>query len=122
MGTTTKQLILDTAPELSTATDLQFQSAIDVAKQVVTYEVYGAKQQIAQTYCAAHILTEMTDTSGGGGGGGSGLVTMEKVGDIEKRYDVTTTTTSSTTSGQEYSRTKYGRIFLQLEEKIVRYT
>ncbi len=85
-----------------------------MAKTKVTSTAYGTSQQIAQTYMAAHILTEMLDTSGGGG---SGLVTMERVDDVERHYDVTT----ANTSGSDFSRTKYGRIFLQLEKKVVEY-
>jgi len=122
MSNTTQTLVLDLAPELSTATAQQFQQGIEAAKAIVTYTKYGTTQQLAQTYLAAHFITEIVDTSGGGGSGGSGLVTMEKVDDVERHYDVTTSTTSTTTSGQQYNRTKYGRIFLSLEKRLVEYT
>jgi len=110
MASTTKTLILDLASELSTLTDPQFNMIIDFVNLVITKNDYGLKQQMAQTFLAAHLLTEVATS-----GSGSGAVTEEKVGDIMKKYDV-----ASSTSGSLLDRTKYGRMFKSI--RVVRFT
>ena len=111
MGATTSDNIKAIAPELTAFIDANAPVLALILSDVageVTVGVFGAKQEKAQRYLAAHYLTLANSGTGGSGSGGStaGPLKKEKVGDVEKEY-VDMSKSSSAKTG--LSETSYGR-------------
>lgn len=105
MADTTQAQVIAIAPELSDVTAEAWTSVLaDVALQV-TEKVYGAKQEPAQRYLAAHRLTLIARSDKGG------VVTSERTGDVATTY--------SAGSGGDYSETVYGREFERIRRGTV---
>ena len=111
MAATTADKISVIAPELKDFIDgnacivaLILADVSDEVKQ----GIFGAKQERAQRYLAAHYLTLSNPATSSGS---SGAVKKEKVGDVEKEY-----TDASKMKGSQvgYSETSYGRTYLQI--------
>jgi len=113
MGDTTSDNIKLIAPELETFIDANAATVDlileDVAGQI-TSAVYGAKQERAQRYLAAHFLTLINSGASGGNTGASGPVEMEKVGDEQVKYSSSWMDNLSDMS--RYDETKYGRVYM----------
>ena len=106
MAATTKARVLIIAPELSTMTDDQFSQAIEYAALIVTTK-YGTRQQFAQDYYVAHLLT-LTKLTIGSGGFVSGALSKERTEKLEKAFS---STMSSIKDANRYDETVYGRVF-----------
>ena len=111
MSDTTTANIKAIAPELVAFIDANANGIVDliladVAGQV-TSSIYGAKQERAQRYLAAHLLklAQLAES----GVSGSGPVEMEKVGDVETRYG---SSSSALSDGNRYDETPYGRTYM----------
>ena len=111
MASTTADKISAIAPELkdfindnACTVDLILSDVNDEVKQ----GVFGAKQERAQRYLAAHYLTLSNPATSSGS---SGAVKREKVGEVEKEYS-----DASKVKGAQvgYSETSYGRTYLQI--------
>ncbi len=72
MANTTKEKILEIAGELSDQPDALFTTFIAIAAEKIKSSVWGACQQLAQSYWCAHYITEIRDANGGDGSGGAG--------------------------------------------------
>jgi hypothetical protein len=101
------------APELTTFIDTNTDGVVDlilgdVAGQI-TSSIYGTKQERAQRYLAAHLLSLAFSSSTGTGGGGA--LKREKVGDEEIEYFGST---SKDANG--YDETPYGRTYLDIRK------
>ena len=101
MSDTTQSRVLAIAPELSEASAEAWDIVLeDVAGQVGGN--WGAKQEIAQRYLAAHRLTLILHTEKGAS------VTSERTGDVATTY--------ATPSADDYSETVYGREFERIRK------
>ena len=78
----------------------------DVAGQISSAR-YGAKEERAQRYLAAHFLSLAYTSSLGQGGGGP--VEMEKVGDVQIKYGANNMMDKS-----RYDETSYGRTYMTI--------
>jgi hypothetical protein len=109
MSNTTKANVILIAPELSTGVDDALFDLIlaDVALEVSSAG-YGAKQEQAQRYLAAHYITLSKGTEGAAN---SGAVKKEKVGEVEIEYSDGLSSVLSGIKATRYDETKYGRIF-----------
>lgn len=110
MGNTTKENVKLIAPELSTVTDELFNLILtDVALEVSSAS-FGAKQEQAQRYLAAHYLTISVGSAESSASSGS--VKKEKVGEVEIEYsDSLKDILSSIKATSRFDETKYGRQF-----------
>jgi hypothetical protein len=110
MSDTTAKNIELIAPELETFIcqngDLVALILEDVAGQISS-ATYGSKQERAQRYLAAHLLSLAYTASQGAGG--SGPVVSEKVGDVEVKYGANNFTDKS-----RYDETPYGRTYMTI--------
>ena len=115
MSDTTTENIEAIAPELkdfigdSCNKDLVELILEDVVAQI-REAVYGSKQERAQRYLAAHLLTLIKQGSDGANSGASGPVEKEKVGDVEIKYS--TAVVSNLSDVNRYDETKYGRVYM----------
>lgn len=110
MSNTTSANVLAIAPELSgLPQDTIDLILLDVADQV-TEAVFGTKQEKAQRYLAAHLLTLIKQASEGGGK--AGPVVTEKTGDVSVTYANPAVTSQNrydlTAYGQEYNNIRKG--------------
>lgn len=113
MAATTADKVSAIAPELKSFIDdnscivaLILADVSDEVKQ----GVFGAKQERAQRYLAAHYLTLSNPATSSGA---SGPVTKEKVGDIETSYGDTSKAKGALIG---YSETSYGRTYLAIRK------
>ena len=111
MANTTQSKILAIAPELDENIDPSTWNVIiaDVIA-AVTYGIYGAQQERAQRYLAAHLLTlsaniPFRNTNA------SGPVTSEKTSEVGVNY-----AQSKRKRQTQYDETSYGRIFAQIRK------
>lgn len=106
--TITAQDIADVAPELATETEGRLSLYIDLARQFVSEDAFGARAKNAIMLYACHLLT-LGNREGVGGN-----VTAERVGDLQKTY-------GQTPSQEDYdlSQTSYGSMFLQLRKAYI---
>ena len=102
MSATTQANVLLIAPELSSITDSDVWDLIlaDVASEVSS-GVFGAAQERAQRYLAAHYLS----LYGASLGAATGSLKREKVGNTEKEYAISSTVSTNNTEA-DYGRTK----------------
>jgi len=119
MADTTADNVKLIAPELATFIDantvLVDLILDDVAGQVDT--TYGSKEERAQRYLAAHLLTLSQQGSTGGSSGVSGPIKREKVGQVEREY--ATASGSGAVGSSRLDETKYGRIFVDIRKSCV---
>lgn len=109
MGNTTKVNVKLIAPELSTVTDELFDLILaDVALEVSSAS-FGAKQEQAQRYLAAHYLTISVGSAESSASSGS--VKKEKVGEVEIEYSDSLKDILSSIKASRFDETKYGRQF-----------
>ncbi len=100
MADTSKANILAIAAELSSVSDGTFDLVLaDVALQI-TEAVFGARQEVAQRYLAAHRLTVINGTEKGG------AVVSERTGDVATSY--------AAPGSDDYNETAYGREFARI--------
>ena len=122
MSDTTTENIEAIAPELkdfigdSCNKDLVELILEDVVAQI-REAVYGSKQERAQRYLAAHLLTLIKQGSDGANSGASGPVEKEKVGDVEVKYS--TAVVSNLSDVNRYDETKYGRVYMIIRKGCV---
>jgi len=111
MANTTEANILAIAPELGENIDEGTWTIIlaDVAA-AVTYSIYGAQQERAQRYLAAHLLTLSANVPLRSPGA-SGPVTSEKTSEVGVSY-----AQSKSKRQTQYDETSYGRIFAQIRK------
>ena len=88
----------------------------DVVAQI-REAVYSSKQERAQRYLAAHLLTLIKQGSDGANSGASGPVEKEKVGDVEIKYS--TAIVSNLSDVNRYDETKYGRVYMIIRKGCV---
>ncbi len=109
MAATTPANVLIIAPELSSVAAGTWTLILaDVAAEVSS-SVYGANQERAQRYLAAHYLTLINSSSKQS----SGPVVSETVGQVSKTY------AQSSMSKNDYSSTVYGQTFLGIRKGCV---
>jgi hypothetical protein len=116
MADTTAANVKAIAPELAAFIDTNTGGVVDlilgdVAGQI-TSSVYGAKQERAQRYLAAHFLSLSYQSSLGTGGGGS--LKREKVGDMENEYQKADFSDMS-----RYDETSYGRTYMTIKNSCI---
>ena len=122
MSDTTTKNIESIAPELkdfindSCNKDLVELILEDVAAQI-RQAVYGTKQERAQRYLAAHLLTLINQGASGGNSGTAGPLISEKVGDVENKYSDSVLSNLSDVS--RYDETKYGRVYMLVRKGCV---
>lgn len=120
MADTTSDNVKLIAPELATFIgdngNLVTLILSDVAGQVDS-ATYRSKQEQAQRYLAAHLLTISEQGSSGASSGAGGPLKREKVGQLEKEY--ATGSTSGVTGVSRLDETKYGRIFVDIRKGCV---
>lgn len=112
MGDTTSVNVKLIAPELAIYIDANTALVTlilgDVADQI-TSSVYGGKQERAQRYLAAHLLSLAYQSSIGVGG--SGPVEIDKVGDVQVKYG---STQNYLIDATRYDETPYGRTYMAI--------
>ena len=110
MSDTTAKNIEFIAPELAVFIcqngDLVTLILEDVAGQISSSK-YGAKEERAQRYLAAHFLSLAHLSSLGRGGGGS--IEADKVGDVEIKYG-----SNNMADKSRYDETPYGRTYMTI--------
>lgn len=115
MSNTTVDNIKKIAPELSDFIDANTEIIelilADVVEQI-TATVYGTKQEQAQRYLGAHLLTLINAGNVGISSGAAGPVAEEKVGDVRIRY--ASGAFSKFSDFNRYDETKYGRMYMVL--------
>lgn len=122
MSDTTTKNIEAIAPELkdfindSCNKDLVELILEDVTAQI-REAVYGTKEERAQRYLAAHLLTLIKQGSDGVNSGASGPIEKEKVGDVEVTYS--TSVLSKLSDVNRYDETKYGRVYMIIRKGCV---
>ena len=111
MSDTTAKNVELIAPELAVFIcqngDLVTLILSDVSGQVSSSK-YGAKEERAQRYLAAHFLSLAYSSSLGQGG--SGPVEMEKVGDVQIKYGA-----NNFMDASRYDETPYGRTYMTIK-------
>lgn len=111
MSDTTAKNVELIAPELAEFIcqngDLVTLILSDVAGQISSSK-YGAKEERAQRYLAAHFLSLAYSSSQGAGG--SGPVEMEKVGDVQIKYGA-----NNFMDASRYDETPYGRTYMTIK-------
>jgi len=114
MANTTQSKILAIAPELDENIEPSTWNVIiaDVIT-AVTYSIYGAQQERAQRYLAAHLLTLSANVPLRSPGA-SGPVTSEKTSEVGVSY-----AQSKSRRQTQYDETSYGRIFAQIRKNKV---
>ena len=109
MGNTTKANVKLIAPELASVADDLFDLVLaDVALEVSSAG-FGAKQEVAQRYLAAHYLTISVGTAETSASAGS--VKKEKVGEVEIEYSDSLKDILTSIKASRFDETKYGRQF-----------
>ena len=122
MADTTEANIVLIAPELKDFIELEANNDLvalileDVAAQI-REAVYGTKQERAQRYLAAHLLTLIKQGEDGASSGASGPVEKEKVGDVEIKYS--NAVLSNLSDMTRYDETKYGRVYMIIRKGCV---
>jgi hypothetical protein len=112
MAATTKDSVLKIAPELSTVdNDLWNMILTDVDKDVGSE--FGEFREVAARYLVAHRLTILTNNTIGES---SGPIVKRKVGDVFREY---AKPISIEGSDADYTKTKYGTIYLTYRRKII---
>lgn len=112
MADTTAQNVLAIAPELSGMPNATIDLILaDVADQV-SEAVFGRKQERAQRYLAAHLLTLIKQA--GEGGGKSGPVVSERTGDVSTTY-----ANPEIQLSNRYDLTAYGQEFNNIRKGCV---
>lgn len=120
MSDTTAERVKAIAPELTSFIDTDLNGIVgiileDVQLQV-TNAVYGEKEERAQRYLAAHLLTLSRQGTDGASSGASGPLKRVKVGMEEREYAI---------SGSDFSdlsrldETSYGRVFVDIRKSCV---
>jgi len=110
MGNTNKDLVLVIAPELANITNnLLWDTILDDVANDVTVSVFGTKQERAQRYLAAHLLT-LSNPDSNRNPLASGPITSEKTGPLSVSYG-----SISKTDG-ELDSTNYGREFMRIRK------
>jgi len=111
MSDTTKSNVLLIAPELDIdISDDTWTIILSDVSASVTYSIYGAQQERAQRYLAAHLLTLSID-SPLRSSGASGPITSEKTSEVSVNY-----AQSKRKRQSQYDETSYGRIFAQIRK------
>ncbi len=108
------------APEFATLSNVLIQNFINDAELSVNPDFWGVKTDAGVKYLTAHRLTiSYPEGSTSGGAAVSGPITKEKVGDLERTYGSTSGSSSGSSVGDAMmATTKYGGIFLSLQEEI----
>lgn len=110
MGNTTKDLVLIIAPELANITNnLLWDTILDDVASDVTASVFGIKQERAQRYLAAHLLT-LSNPDSNINPLASGPITSERTGPLAVSYG------SISNINGELDSTNYGREFIRIRK------
>lgn len=110
MGNTSKTLVLAIAPELADITDnLLWDTILDDVADDVAASIFGTKQERAQRYLAAHLLT--LSRSQDRNPHASGPITSEKTGPLAVSY-----ANPKANSNGELDSTSYGREFMRIRK------
>jgi hypothetical protein len=99
-------IIQDVAPEFSKVTPAKLSRFVGYAQLTIDRSVFGDKADLATAYLTAHIL-KMSTRKGVGG-----VVTMEKVGDLQRQY-------SMSPRDRELDQTGYGKEFKRIRRTVV---
>lgn len=113
---TTKANILLIAPQLSTLDDAIFTLILSDVSKEVTSSAYGANEETAQRYLAAHYLTIIND-SVGAGSGSTGFLSSIQTGDVSNDFD--SSAFSSLKDFCRYDATAYGRVFMGIKKRSI---
>lgn len=118
MGNTTKANVKLIAPELASIADDLFNLILaDVALEVSSAG-FGAKQEVAQRYLAAHYLTISAGTAETSASAGS--IKKEKVGEVETEYsDSLKDILTNIKATSRFDETKYGRQFESIKRTAI---
>ena len=104
---TTKEKVLLIAPELSSVSDELFDLILADVSVMVNLSDCPQKQELAERYLAAHLLTIARDeTAGGVPAAAGGPVTGERAGRESRTYG-----SVNVDDANRYDTTKYGRVF-----------
>lgn len=110
MANTNKPLVLAIAPELADITDnLLWDTILNDVADDVTASVFGTKQERAQRYLAAHLLTLSRPQDRNPHA--SGPITSEKTGPLAVSY-----ANPKVNSNGELDSTSYGREFMRIRK------
>ena len=112
MANTTKEKVLLIAPELVTASDELIALILEDVAQSVSAAIFGTKQERAQRYLAAHLLTLSGAISSNAGK--AGPVTAEKVGDVSTSYWMLNLKDTN-----RYDETVYGRQYMAIRKSCI---
>ena len=116
MTATSKSNILSIAPELSTRADDLFTMVLsDVSNQCGTE--FGGRQEEAQRYLAAHLLTLCGNSTSVYAGGASGAATKQKTGDIEMSFGSISQMLGS--NATRYDLTVYGQRYITIRKSSI---
>jgi hypothetical protein len=107
MANTTKENVLKIAPELENTSVALFTLVLDDVAGMIG-SCYGKKQEIAQRYLAAHILTVVSPEGVDVGTG----ITQERLGDEDVSY-------ATPDKWSNFNSTKYGIMYEMLAKRSV---
>lgn len=100
------------APELSSMPNDLWTLILADATDKITYQAYGKKEEIAQRYYVAHVMSVLRNTNGGdgsiSGSQAAGALTRERVSEIEKEYS---DLIKDLSDGNRFDTTPYGAMF-----------
>jgi len=102
-------------PEFSSKTDDEVNTMIELAKPHVSASRFGSFYAQAVANYAAHLFAMQGLIAETGGAGVTGIVTKEKVGDIEKEY----ASPANVDYNNPLDRTIYGQEFQALARKCI---
>ena len=101
--------VIQVAPELSAEDPARIDFFIEQASYYINRKFWLEKSNYAHALFTAHLMLVAGVTTGSGGSSGAGLVSSEKVGDLQINY-----ASPNNLSANSYSTTKYGNLFEQL--------
>jgi len=116
MTATSKSSILSIAPELSTRSDALFTLVLaDVSNQCGTE--FGGRQEEAQRYLAAHLLTLCGSSASVYATGASGSAVKLKTGDIEMSFGSISQMLGA--NATRYDSTVYGQRYMTIRKSSI---
>lgn len=92
--------------------DTTVQQYLDQAGRLLKVDAWGARYDDGQLYLTAHLITCFA--SGAAEGGASGPVSAKRVGEVSASYAV-----SDAFKASAMGSTKYGRMFLELQQYVM---
>ena len=115
----TAENIKDLFPEFSAVSDTRIENFIEIASLSLSEKVWGSSYGTGLSYLTAHLLKRAG--AGGGVQGGSsnpGVVTSEKVGELQRSYALPNFSGGSAEDSL-LATTSYGAEYLRLRRQIL---